>query len=312
MDELLKQLLEADILTESTKRDIEKAVNEKMATAIEEARNEARTEVTAQLNQQWISERETLIETLDEKLTEALVAEIEDLKHDIGRFRDLEAEAASKLVESKKAMASQVKKDIAQLIEKMNSFLEVRLASEFEELREDMNIAKKQQFGKKVFEAFADEYKRYYAGSGSVEFKLTETERRLSDATKALEIAEKRNAKLDRAMKMEKVLKPLSGRNREVMEAILKTVDTPMLEEAYKNFVGRVLKETADSYPSEKETSRVLAEGKKSQSRKGVIKRGNDDALLGEQYNVRQRENQNTSTISESDKLRLRKLAGLA
>jgi hypothetical protein len=57
---------------------------------------------------------------------------------------------------------------------------------------------------------------------------------------------------------MENVLSPLVGRQREVMEAILRTVPTEQLEEGYKTFIGRVIRESEDS---EKE-GKVLAEGK--------------------------------------------------
>ena len=236
MDELLKKLLEAEVLTEETKSEIETAVKKQIDEQMAKAREEATAAVTAELNEQWISERETLIEALDAKITEALTEEINDLKADIDRFRDLEAEAAAKLVEAKDEMATQLKSDMAQLIEKLDAFLEVRLSSELEELREDFDAVKKQQFGKTVFEAFVEEFKKHYTADGSAEAKLSESEQRLEDALAALESAEKKAAKLERSIKLESALKPLSGRSREVMEAILKNVETSMLEEAYKTY----------------------------------------------------------------------------
>jgi hypothetical protein len=69
-----------------------------------------------------------------------------------------------------------------------------------------------------------------------------------------------------REQKLGEVLSPLSGRSRDVMEAILKNVDTEHLDEAYKTFIGRVIRETtADDAGSEKE-GKVLAEGKKQET----------------------------------------------
>ncbi|MDV7402160.1 hypothetical protein RZS08_62635, partial [Arthrospira platensis SPKY1] len=109
-------------------------------------------------------------------------------------------------------------------IEKLDAFLEVRLTAELQELREDFDVVKKQQFGKTVFEAFVQEYKKFYVEDNSAEAQLTEAKQQLEDTSKALEQAEKRAAQLERSIKLESVLKPLSGRSREVMEAILKSV----------------------------------------------------------------------------------------
>ncbi len=313
MDELLKKLLEAEVLTEETKSEIETAVKKQIDETLQRAREEATAAVTAELNEQWISDRETLIEALDAKITESLAEEIADLKSDIERFRDLEAESAAKLVEAKEQMAEQLKGDIAQLIEKLDAFLEVRLSSELEELREDFDAIKKQQFGKTVFEAFVTEFKKHYAGDDSIESKLNESEQRLQDALTALENAEKKAARMERTMKLESVLKPLSGRSREVMEAILKNVETSMLEEAYKTYVGRVLKESTDQDTSEKEGT-VLAEGEVKPVVAGVKKSGDNADLAAEQKSLTEAEQAQKDaapTITESEKLRLRRLAGL-
>jgi len=246
MDELLKKLLDAEILTEDTKKELETAFKAKLDAAAQEARAEAQASVAAELNEQWITERETLIEAIDAKVTEALAEELIELRSDIERFRDLEAEYAEKLVESKEEMAAVLKSDISELIEKLDAFLEIRLTSELDELREDFAEIKKNEFGKKVFESFVAEFKKHYAGDDSIESRLTETEQRLDDSLTALEESEKKTAKLERKIKLESVLAPLSGKTREVMEAILKNVDTLMLEDAYKTYVGRVLKETSE------------------------------------------------------------------
>jgi len=222
MEELLKKLLAAEVLTEETKQELEAAFKKHLEESVSKAREDATASVTAQLNEQWINERETLIEALDAKVSEVLTEELKELKEDIERFRDLEAEYAEKLVETKGEMANQLKKDIEQLVEKLDTFLEIRLSAEVEELREDVAVVKKNEFGKKVFEAFVTEFKKHYAGEDSVESKLTETEQRLQDTLTSLEDAEKRIAKMEREKKLEKVLAPLSGRTKEVMEAILK------------------------------------------------------------------------------------------
>ena len=309
MDELLKKLLAADILTEDTKVEIETAIKQQLDEAIVVAQADAKAQVTAELNEQWIRERDILIETLDAKVTETLTDELDELREDVERFRDLEAEYANKLVEAKSEMADTLKSDLAQLIEKMDAFLEVRLTAELTELQEDIKEVKKNEFGKNIFEAFIVEFKKHYAGDDSVESKLNETEMRLDDALLALESAEKKAAKLERKIKLEKVLTPLSGRSKEVMEAILRNVDTSMIEEAYDTYIGRVLKETTES--SEKENA-VLAEDAKTVTKEvtGVAKNGDDmDQIVIE--SVQRQQETHTSHISEAEKARLRKIAGI-
>jgi hypothetical protein len=252
-----------------------------------------------------------LIDALDTKVTEALVLEMAELRDDINRFRDLEIEYAQKLVEAKGEMATVLKSDISQLIEKMDAFFEIRLTSELAELREDFAIVKQNEFGRNIFEAFITEFKRHYAGDDSVESKLNETETRLDDALTALEQAERKAAKLERKIKLEKVLTPLSGRTREVMEAILKNVDTAQVEEAYQTYIGRVLKETSSPKPSEKE-DKVLAEGQNvKQKVKGTAKTGNDEDRIIRESVQDNNDRIPLSQVNSADLDRIRRVAGI-
>ena len=316
MDELLKKLLAADILTEETKTEIESEfkkridkIDEAVEEAVVQAKAETQAAVTAQLNEQWIKEREILMEALDTKVSESLEHELNELREDISRFRDLEIEYANNLVEAKESMAKTLTRDMSQLIEKLDAFLEIRLATELDELREDIEIVKKNEFGRNIFEAFVNEFKQHYAEDNSVESRLAETEMKLDEAMTALTSANRKAAKLERSMKLEKVLTPLTGRTKEVMEAILKNVDTNLIEEAYQTYIGRVLKETTDTtQTSEKETT-VLAEGEKKTKVMGVTKHGNnDDQLIIEQQ---QHYQERSSTIDTAELERLRRVAGI-
>jgi len=254
MEELLQKLLEAEVLSEETKKDLETAFQTKLDEAITAAKTEAAADVRATLTEQWLTERDSLIEAVDSKVTEFLEAELEELKEDIERFRDLEAEYAEKLVEAKSDMADELKGDLSDLVEKIDTFLEIRLSAEMDELREDLEEVRKNDFGRRVFEAFAAEFMSGYADEDNAESTLREMSERLADMESALEETERARAELERSIKLEKVLAPLSGRAKDVMEAILRSVDTEMLEEGYKTFIGRVIRET-----SEKE-GKVLAE----------------------------------------------------
>lgn len=311
MEELLKKLLAAEVLTEDTRVELEAAFKKQINEAMTTARTQATVEVTAQLEEQWIQEREVLIEALDAKVSEVLTAELDELRESIESFRDLEIEYAEKLVEAKSDMAAQLKGDIATLIEKMDKFLEIRLSAELEELREDIDTVKKNEFGRTVFESFVTEFKKHYdVNDATSSIKLEETEQRLADALQALEETERKVAKMERSKKLEQVLTPLSGRTREVMEAILKSIDTDMIEEAYKTYIGRVVKETAnvtEGKTSEKE-NKVLAEGAKKKVVSGVVKTGDDKARLDESAKI---DVESRPSLTVEERNRLRKQAGL-
>lgn len=268
MEELLKKLLEADLLSAETKTELETAFNEQLTEAIESAKKKAGDEVKAQLSEQWVAEKTTLIEAIDLKVEEFLKEELTQLKGDIDRFRDLEAEQAEKLVEAKGHMADQLRTDLAELIEKLDTFLEIRLTAELEELREDITAEKKRMFGRRMFEAFADEYHFAFADDESVQAKLQEAEARLKETTKQLDEAEKGRDTVVREMKMKKLLEPLSGRQRDIMETVLSNVATDDLEDGYKTFVGRILRETQTTDPEKEKT--VLQEGDGVSTEPGV------------------------------------------
>ena len=312
MNELLQKLLEAEILTEDTKSELEEAFKTQLDEAIAAAKEEEAANVRAELTEQWVTEKTTLIEAIDSKVGELLEGELEELKEDIERFRDLEAEYAEKLVEAKAAMGDELKSDLTDLVEKIDSFLEIRLSSEMDELREDIEVVRKNQFGKKIFEAFVDEFTSEYADEESAETSLRETEERLADTQEALGEAERKLAAMERDQKMASVLAPLSGKAKEVMEAILRNVDTKNLEEGYKTFIGRVLREAdvseEDDANSEKEDG-VLAEGEKEATsektdvKEAEVKTGDTEEVLTEDE---------APKISEDLRTRLQKLAGIS
>ncbi len=316
MDELLQKLFEAEVLSDETKQSIQEAFKVQLDEAVEIAKKEAQADVKAQLTEQFIAERDTLVEALDSKIGEHLELEISELKEDIERFRDLEAEYADKLVEAKTEMAEELKQDVYQLVESIDHFLEIRLNSELQELREDIDSQKQNVFGRRIFEAFADEYMKSYADEDAVYQKLQLAEQKLEETTNKLKVTESEFGSLNRKIKMQEVLKPLSGKSRDVMEAILKNVETSQLEEGYKTFIGRVIRETEDvsekdgevlaenaSLTNGKNKTILKKEALKESLKNGIVKSGDKEA-------VTQKLNENQDTNQRL--FELRKLAGIS
>lgn len=280
MDELLEKLLASELLTEETKTEVGAEFKTLIENAIVAARAEAEVTVRAELTEQFVAEREALVEAVDTKVEEFLKAELAELKEDIENFRDLEAEYAEKLIDERKTIAEGVKSDMVQLIDNLDVFLEERMTAEFEELKESIETVKQNQLGQRVFEALSAEVKALMADDGTAA-ALAEAKAELENTRKTLAESVEALTKAKRDMKMAEVLESLSGRSREVMEAILKNTPTEKLEEAYKTFIPRVLHESSTKVEevSEKEGDEsVLAEGDASTGEKTTVVTGDTPA----------------------------------
>lgn len=309
MDEVFKKLLEAEILSPEVKTELETAFQKQLNDAITSAKAEAAADTKAQLTEQFIAERDALVEAIDQKVGDFLDAELAELRDDIERFRDLEAEHAEKLVEAKAEMAVELKSDLKELVEKIDSFLEIRIAAEIEELREDLEVVKKNDFGRRIYEAFENEFMRYVDVDDKAA-TVAELEKRLEDTAKQLEESEKKRGKMLRDKKLKEVLAPLSGRSRDVMEAILKNVDTDQLDEAYKTFIGRVIRES--EAPSSEKEDTVLAEAaskkpvKKAIAESAIVKTGDTEVVTESDQSGKAKNAEDEARIA-----RLQRIAGI-
>lgn len=271
MEELLQTLVENELLTEETKNELTEAIKAEIETAKDAAVTEAKAEVEAQvrteLTEQYVADKEALVEALDTKASEYLKEEVEELKDDIERFRDLEVEYAEKLTEAKEELSKVLQGDMEELVETIDSFLELRLNEEVNELKEDIEQVRKLQFGAEIYEAFEGMFNKKFINENGLEDDLREKEARLTDLEEQLDDTSKELDGVKRDKKMGEILESLHGNAREVMETVLKGIPTDKLEEAYEHYIPKVLHESAQvstDEESEKETeddSAVLAEG---------------------------------------------------
>lgn len=271
MEELFQQLVENELLTEDTKKEILEAANKHIEEATEKAIAEKQAEMEAQvrveLQEQYQADKDALIEALDTKMEEYLKEEIDELKDDIERFRDLEVEYAEKLEEAKEELSEVLKGDIEELVETIDSYLDMVVEEEVEELKEDIDAVKRIQFGAEIYEAFEGMFAKKFVNENGLENELQEKEQRLENLTKQLEESHSELEEVRRERKLSEILEPLHGKPRDVMEAVLKNISTDKLEEAYEHYIPKVLHESVQesaNVESEKEhddESSVLAEG---------------------------------------------------
>ena len=140
-----------------------------------EERSKIETEINTRLTKEFVTAREELVESLDTKINNLVEAEFDELKGDIEQYRDLEVEFAEKLVEEKESLAIRFGNDMDELVEKLDMFLEQQVSAEFEELREDIAETKRLGLGRKIMEAFGEEYKKVRKDdTGKLERELAE------------------------------------------------------------------------------------------------------------------------------------------
>lgn len=256
MNEILEKLLKSEILNDESKKELEEAfrstLDEAVAVAVAEAKEETIVQTKVELHEQFSQQKELLIDAVEAKVNDFLMQEMTTLKADIKAFRDLEAEKAIELAKEKTKLSEQLKKDMKQLIEKVDSFLELRINAEFSVLKEDIMEAKKLEFGKKIFEAFLPEYRKYFVDPNETEAALNEAKIKIDQLNKKYKNVKKDKEALFRKVKMESVLTPLSGSHRDLMESILSSVSTDKLEDAYKLYINKVLKESTGEVSSTK------------------------------------------------------------
>ena len=292
MDEILQKLLNSELLSEEARAEI----STQWTASVEQYKTTVREEVTltvrGEIAEQWANERDSLIENVETFVAKKLEEEIEELRHDIERFRDLEAEYAEKIVEEKHAMAETLSEELDQLVDKMDAFFDLRLSEEFKELREDLEVVKQNEFGRKIFEAFATEFNGSYIDEDSIQSKLQAAVAKLDDAQSTIAQLEESQSKMVRESKLEKILAPLQGKKREQMSFVLQNVETSRLEEAYNHFIGRVLKE--EQAPAVRQEADAKSQSKLTES---VVVTGEDPAPA--------------KTVASDKFSQLRKLAGM-
>jgi hypothetical protein len=190
---------------------------------------------------------------LEEFVVEALANEIAEFNED---KKDL-AETKVRLVREAKSQFAKVKQNfIAKSAGKVSSIVENTLKGEMTQLKEDIETARKNDFGRKLFEAFASEYANSYLNENSEVAKLMKVvslkDKQLSEAKRTVEekqsLVESKNAEVkkmvtesERKNKITSLTEPLSKGQREIMEDLLESVQTAKLSSAFDKYLPAVI-----------------------------------------------------------------------
>lgn len=240
------------------------------------------------------------------------------LKEELGEFEEdkkllesrrveLEASAKKKIDETQKAFIAKASK----LVEK--TMMET-MKTEMVQLKEDLKVARENNFGRRIFEAYAAEYMTSYLSEGSEVKKLQKTlseakkqlaskdklivekDTQLSVASRKIKLAEER---AERSKIMTDLLSPLPKDQKSVMTNLLTNVKTEKLMESFKRYLPAVLRETGVKTDDAK---KILVETAKVDQPISVAVTGDRKTYLSE--NLGEKEN-------DPGVIQLRKLAGL-
>jgi hypothetical protein len=190
---------------------------------------------------------------LEQFIVHALAKEIGEFAQD---KKDL-AETKVKLVREAKARFEDIKSQfIKRSAEVVKESVSAQLTSEIKQLKEDIDSARSNDFGRRLFEAFATEYSSSYLNEKSETSKLLKVVAKkdveLAEAKQALEekqtIVESKEREIrvatdlaNRKAIMSELLAPLGADKRELMRDLLESVQTQKLATAFDKYLPAVM-----------------------------------------------------------------------
>ena len=190
---------------------------------------------------------------LEEFVVDALAKEIAEFHED---KKDL-AETKVRLIREAKEHLSKVKQSF---IEKGAKVVEKTVAktlnNEISQLKEDIDTARRNDFGRKIFETFAEEYNNSYMNEKSETAKLLKVvdlkDKQLAEAKANAEekakLVESKDAEIKNAVETAKrketiseLVAPLSKEQKEIMQDLLESVETEKLQGHFNKYLSAVI-----------------------------------------------------------------------
>ena len=195
------------------------------------------------------------MEKLEKFVVHALAREIQEFAED---KRDV-VETKVRLVREARAKLEQLKaKFVTESAKKMSNAVSQHLKAELSQLQEDIKIARENNFGRRIFEAYAAEFgathlnekaevRKLHDIIAAKDAKLAEAIE-LSEKAKVLVESKEREIRIikesnEREAALEELLAPLNQEKREVMRNLLESVQTKRLASAFEKYLPAVLED---------------------------------------------------------------------
>ena len=212
-------------------------------------------------------------EKLESFVVGALAGEIKEFAAD---KKDL-VESKVRLVRDARGQLEALKgKFIKESAKKMSATVSTHLKAELSQLQEDIKIARENNFGRRIFEAYATEFGATHLNENAEVRKLSELiaekDKQLAEAiqaqTQAKKLVESKDHEIkvireanERDATLDELLSPLNDEKRAVMTNLLENVQTSRLKNAFEKYLPAVLSEAK---ATKKADSLVEATGNKS------------------------------------------------
>ena len=190
---------------------------------------------------------------LEKFIVHALAKEIKEFTQD----KQAVVEAKVKLVAEGRAQLEKLKaKFVAESAKKINTIVTTHIKGEMSQLKEDIKLAKENNFGRKIYEAFAGEFSVTYLND-KVETKklmnsLIEKDTKLAESFEKLQQAQKLIETRDgevriikestqRSKVLDDLVSTLNEEKDQVKKSLLESVQTPKLKVAFDKYLPAVL-----------------------------------------------------------------------
>jgi hypothetical protein len=238
---------------------------------------------------------------LEQFVVHALAREIKEFAQD----KKAVVEAKVKLVaEGRKQLEALKTRFVTESAKRMNAAVTSQLKGELTQLKEDIKVARENNFGRRIFESFASEFSVTHLNEKSETRKLLaqleeknqqlEESKKMVDDTKKLVETKDREVRIIkesnlREKTMTELLSTLNEEKATVMKNLLESVQTPRLQAAFDKYLPAVLNTGAEK----KSTKTVISES------------------VQEVTGDKQTAKQEVETEDNSNVIELKRLAGL-
>ena len=195
------------------------------------------------------------VQKLENFVVHALAREIQEFatdKQDVVNTKVRLVREARKQLETLKA------RFVTESAKKMSSAVSTHLKAELSQLQEDIRVARENNFGRRIFEAYASEFGATHLNEKQEVRKLHDTiaakDNKLAEAIKFAQRAKTLVESKEREMRilkesnqreaaLEELLAPLNKEKAEVMRNLLESVQTSRLSNAFEKYLPAVLED---------------------------------------------------------------------
>jgi len=195
------------------------------------------------------------LEKLENFMVHALAHEIQEFAAD---KRDVVETKVRLVREARGKLESLKARFVKESAEKMSQAVSRHLKAELTQLQEDIKVARENNFGRRIFEAYASEFGATHLNEKAEVRKLysalAQREQQLSEAIKLAQrakvVVESKEREIriikesnERDSTMEMLLAPLNREKQDIMRNLLESVQTSRLKNAFEKYLPAVLED---------------------------------------------------------------------